>query len=151
YANPFGKFVLRLAAKGGYLGYYNPEVGLPPFERFNVGGDGLSQNFSLYGITYIAQRGYDIYTPLPAPIFNKFTAELRFPFSTNPSAFVYGTMWAEAGNAWYSFDEYDPFNLKRAVGFGLRVFLPIFGTVGFDYGWGFDNPNINNFNDWFLH
>jgi outer membrane protein insertion porin family len=140
YTTVTGKLVLKLAAKGGYLGYYNPDIGLPPFERFQVGGDGLSQNYSLYGLEYISQRGYEVYTPVPAPIFNKFTAELRYPFSTNPSAFIYGTMFAEAGNAWYSFDEYDPFDLNRAVGFGLRVFLPIFGTVGFDYGWPFDDP-----------
>lgn len=147
YANTFGKFVLRLAAKGGYLGYYNPQIGPPPFERFQVGGDGLSQNFSLYGIDFIAQRGYDVYTITPATIFNKYTIELRYPFSTNPSAFIYGMIWAEAGNAWYAIQTYDPFNLKRAVGVGLRVFLPIFGTVGFDYGWGFDNPNTGTFNE----
>lgn len=151
YANTFGKFVLRLAAKGGYLGYYNKDIGLPPFERFQVGGDGLSQTYSLYGIDFIAQRGYDVYTPTPASIFNKYTMELRYPFSTNPSAFVYGMVWAEAGNAWYSFKEYDPFSLKRAAGLGLRVFLPIFGTVGFDYGIGFDNvqtQTINNLGDY---
>ncbi len=150
YANLVGKLVLKVAAKGGYLGYYNPDIGLPPFERFQVGGDGLSQNFSLYGLEIISQRGYDVYTPVPAPIFNKFTFELRYPFSTNPSAFIYGTAWVEAGNAWYSFDDYDPFNLHRAAGFGLRVYLPIFGIVGFDYGWPFDDPakSIDNFNSW---
>jgi outer membrane protein insertion porin family len=138
YANTFGKFVLKLSALGGYLGYYNPDIGLPPFERFQVGGDGLSQNISLYGIDYISQRGYDVYTIVPAPIFNKYTIELRYPISTSPSAFIYATAWAQAGNAWYSIKEYDPFNLKRSAGMGLRVFLPIFGTVGFDYGIGFD-------------
>ncbi|HYV93878.1 MAG TPA: outer membrane protein assembly factor, partial [Chitinophagales bacterium] len=148
YANAFGKFVVRLAAKGGYLGYYNPHIGLPPFERFQVGGDGLSQNFSLYGVDFIAQRGYDVYTNAEnASIFNKYTVELRYPFSTNPSAFIFGMIWGEAGNAWYSFKEYDPFKLNRAAGVGLRVFLPIFGTVGFDYGWGFDKPGISTFKD----
>ncbi|MCY7409761.1 MAG: outer membrane protein assembly factor, partial [Chitinophagales bacterium] len=140
YANTFGKFVLKLAAIGGYLGYYNPDIGIPPFERFQVGGDGLSQNISLYGIDYISQRGYEVYTVPPAPIFNKYTIELRYPISTNPSAFIYATAWAQAANGWYSFKEYDPFQLKRSAGLGLRVFLPIFGTVGFDYGLGFDNP-----------
>ncbi|MGB3075455.1 MAG: POTRA domain-containing protein, partial [Chitinophagales bacterium] len=140
YTNLFGKFVLKTAAKGGYLGYYNPDIGLTPFERFDVGGDGLSQNYSLYGVDIISQRGYkDVYA-YAAPIFNKYTLELRYPFSTSPSAFIYGTAWVEAGNAWYSFDDYDPFNLRRAAGLGLRVFLPIFGTVGFDYGIGFDKP-----------
>lgn len=140
YTNVFGKFVLKTAAKGGFLGYYNPEIGLSPFERFDVGGDGLSQNYSLYGVDIISQRGYDNVYASAAPIFNKFTLELRYPFSTSPSAFIYGTAWAEAGNAWYSFADYDPFNLRRATGLGLRVFLPIFGTVGFDYGIGFDKP-----------
>jgi len=140
YNNVFGKFVLKTAAKGGYLGYYDPQIGLTPFERFDVGGDGLSQNYSLYGVDIISQRGYNSVYAYAAPIFNKFTVELRYPFSTSPSAFIYGTAWVEAGNAWYSFDDYDPFNLKRAAGLGLRVFLPIFGTVGFDYGIGFDKP-----------
>jgi len=140
YSNVFGKFVLKTAAKGGFLGYYNPDIGLTPFERFEIGGDGLSQNYSLYGLDIISQRGYKQPYATAAPIFNKFTLELRYPFSTNPSAFIYGTVWAEAGNAWYKFSDYDPFNLRRAVGLGIRVFLPIFGTVGFDYGIGFDKP-----------
>jgi outer membrane protein insertion porin family len=140
YTNLFGKFVLKTAAKGGYLGYYNPDIGLSPFERFDVGGDGLSQSYNLYGVDIISQRGYSKTYANSAPIFNKFTMELRYPFSTNPSAFIYGTAWAEAGNAWYKFSDYDPFKLRRAAGLGLRVFLPIFGTVGFDYGIGFDNP-----------
>ncbi len=140
YTNVFGKFVLKTAAKGGYLGYYNPDIGLSPFERFEVGGAGLSQTYTLYGVDIISQRGYDEAYARAAPIFNKYTAELRYPFSTNPSAFIYGTVWAEAGNAWYKFSDYDPFHLRRAVGVGLRVFLPIFGTVGFDYGIRFDDP-----------
>ena len=138
YTNVFGKFVLKTAAKGGFLGYYNPDIGLTPFERFEIGGDGLSQNYSLYGIDIISQRGYREAYATAAPIFNKFTLELRYPFSTNPNAFIYGTAWAEAGNAWYKFNDYNPFELRRAAGLGLRVFLPIFGTVGFDYGIGFD-------------
>ncbi len=134
-----GKFVLRLNAKGGYLGFYNGQIGLPPFERFQVGGDGLSQTYSLYGIDFIAHRGYDVYTTAQyASIFNKFSAELRYPFSTNPSAYVFGMVWLEAANAWYAFRDYNPFDLKRSAGVGLRVFLPIFGIVGFDYGIGFD-------------
>ncbi|MCS6991954.1 MAG: outer membrane protein assembly factor [Chitinophagales bacterium] len=139
FANLTGKFVLHLNAKGGFLGYYNAAIGAPPFERFQVGGDGLSQTYSLYGIDFIAHRGYEIYTTDGyATIFNKYTAELRYPFSTNPSAYVFGMAWAEAANAWYSFSEYDPFQLKRSAGLGIRVYLPIFGIVGFDYGIGFD-------------
>ncbi|MCS6916747.1 MAG: outer membrane protein assembly factor BamA [Chitinophagales bacterium] len=151
FANLTGKLVLHVNAKGGYLGYYNPAIGTPPFERFQVGGDGLSQTYSLYGIDFIAHRGYDVYTTSEyASIFNKYTAELRYPFSTNPSAYVYGMIWGEAANAWYSFSEYDPFQLKRSAGLGLRVYLPIFGIVGFDYGIGFDRTvsgPINNIGD----
>jgi outer membrane protein insertion porin family len=137
YTPVFGKFVVKTSAKTGFLGYYNKDIGVSPFERFNVGGDGLSQTYTLYGVDIISQRGYDQYAK-GANIFNKYTAEIRYPFSTNPSAFVYGLAFVEAGNAWTGFRNYNPFELKRAAGLGLRVFLPIFGTVGFDYGIGFD-------------
>ncbi len=149
YNNPFGKFVLRAQAKGGYLGYYNSQIGLTSFERFKIGGNGIPEN-TFTGIDVIGQRGYDNAYISNAAIYNKYTLELRYPFSTNPSAFIYGTLWLEAGNGWYNFRSYDPFNLRRAAGFGVRVFLPIFGIVGFDYGWGLDpgpgNPIKGAFN-----
>lgn len=135
-----GKFVLKASAKAGFLGYYNPSVGLPPFERFQIGGDGNGLGtYNFYAQDLIALRGYPVLTPaIGDPIFNKYTLELRYPFSTNPNAFIYALSFLEAGNAWTSFAQYNPFQLDRSVGLGVRVFLPAFGTIGFDYGVGFD-------------
>jgi outer membrane protein insertion porin family len=148
YNNVFSKFVLHVSAKGGYLGYYNAQLGLTPFERFAVGGDPLSiSGYTYFGVDFISQRGYGVYAPssAPASIFNKFTAELRYPISSNPNAFIYAMLFAEAGNAWYRFNQYNPFDLKRAVGAGIRVYLPIFGIVGFDYGLPFDpDPTVTD-------
>ncbi|HZG01089.1 MAG TPA: outer membrane protein assembly factor BamA [Chitinophagales bacterium] len=142
-----GKLVLRTSAKTGFMGFYNPEVGFSPFERFELGGDGLS-NYSIYGKDIISQRGYD---PVPgtyvpeggATIFNKFTAELRYPFSTNPNAFIYGLVFAEGGNQWLNFKDYNPFDLNRSVGVGMRFLLPAFGLLGFDYGIPFDSHRVD--------
>ncbi len=145
YTNLFGKFVLRTATKLGYLGYYNSTIGPSPFERFVLGGDGLSNiNFNLAGQDIVAQRGgYDPYAPQGgATIFNKHTVELRYPFSTNPSAFIYGHVFAEAANQWLSVKDYNPFKLNRAVGVGMRFLLPAFGLLGFDYGIPFDLHQI---------
>ena len=130
--------VLKLAAKFGFLGYYNSKIGYSPFERFDVGGDGIS-NISLYGRDIISLRGYDVLTPTTgAPFFTKFTTEIRFPFSLNPSATIYGLVFAEGGNYFNSIKEYNPLNLNRSAGVGVRIFLPMFGLLGFDYGIGFD-------------
>ncbi|NNC96383.1 MAG: BamA/TamA family outer membrane protein [Chitinophagales bacterium] len=139
-----GKLVFRTAAKLGFLGIYNKDIGLSPFERFSLGGDGLSNNVNfLVGRDIIALRGYEEITPDDgSPIFNKFTMELRYPFSTNPSATIFGLVFAEGGNFYNSFKEYNPFDLQRSFGFGLRVFLPMFGLLGFDYGIGFDKADV---------
>ena len=147
YTPLFGKFVLKTSAKMGFLGYYNSNLGLSPFERFELGGDGIS-NYSLYGKDIIALRGYDVTDVMGsntggAPIFNKYNMEIRYPFSSNPSAFIYGLAFVEGGNAWNYFRDYNPFDLKRTAGLGLRVFLPMFGILGFDYGLGFDK-NISS-------
>lgn len=132
-----GKFVLKLATKYGFLGYYNPQIGHSPFERFQLGGDGLSgQNFFI-GKDIIAHRGYEIYRD-NATIFNKYTAEIRYPFSQSASSTIYGLVFAEAANAWGSFRDYNPFKLNRSAGVGIRLFLPMFGLLGLDYGIGFD-------------
>ncbi len=143
------KFVLRTAAKLGSLGYYNKNVGYSPFGRFIVGGDGLAnRQFGLVGNELLALRGYAD-TELPASqnggatTFSKYTVELRYPISLNPSSTIYITAFGEAGNSWASLRDYKPFDLRRAAGMGLRVFLPMFGTLGFDYGFGFDKPNLN--------
>ncbi|MBK8668446.1 MAG: outer membrane protein assembly factor BamA [Saprospiraceae bacterium] len=151
YYNIFGKAVLATSAKIGILGTYNNNIGTPPFERYELGGDGINnQNAGLQGKEILALRGYantDItgngeQTPsggfVGAPIFNKFTVELRYPLSLNPNSTIYVTSWLQGGNAYKSFNEYNPFDLKRSAGFGARVFLPMFGLLGFDYGWGFD-------------
>jgi outer membrane protein insertion porin family len=133
-----GNMILKLASKHGYLAYFNKNL-QSPFERFQVGGDGLS-GFTIYGRDIIAHRGYEIYTDqnAGATIFNKYTAELRYPFSLNPSSTIYGLAFFEAANAWSNFKTFNPFELNRSVGAGIRVFLPMFGLLGLDYGIGVD-------------
>jgi len=145
-----GKLVLKTAAKLGYLGYYNPDIGAPPFERFEVGGDGLStQQFGITGKDIISLRGYELEDLTAnqkggATIFNKFTLELRYPLSLNPSSTIFATMFLTSGNAWKQFQDYNPFNQLRAAGVGLRAYLPMFGLLGFDYAYGWDNQNKLN-------
>ena len=135
------KLVFKTSAKFGFLGQYNKKVGLSPFERFEVGGNGLPSNIVLFGQDIISQRGYGVYSDDGGDaIFNKFTMELRYPFSLNPSATIYGLVFAEAGNSYRTFKNYDPFRLNKAVGIGLRAFLPMFGLLGVDYGIRFDQP-----------
>ena len=142
-----GKLILKAASKMGFLGFYNKEIGAPPFERFEVGGDGLSnQQFGVTGKDILSMRGYELEDIDAnqlggATIFNKFTAELRYPLSLNPGSTIFGLLFVEGGNAWKNFDDYNPFDLKRSAGVGLRAYLPMFGLLGFDFGYGFDNSN----------
>lgn len=151
------QFVLRLAAKYGFIGRYNKELRISPFERFQVGDAGLSNQFSLLGNEIIAHRGYPVYEtsdPTINPdqqgasqfftIFNKYVMELRYPLSLNPSSTIYGLTFFEAANGWYDFKDYNPFKLRRSVGVGMRFFLPMFGLLGFDYGIGLDRYNQNS-------
>ncbi|MBK7138557.1 MAG: BamA/TamA family outer membrane protein [Bacteroidetes bacterium] len=134
------KFVLRTAAKFGFLGTYNKKNGLSPFERYEVGGNGLPGNVQLFGTDIISHRGYNVYSPSGgAALFNKFTVELRYPFSLNPQASVWATAFYESGNSWNGFKEYNPFKLNRSVGMGIRAMLPMFGLLGVDYGVRFDS------------
>ena len=142
YSRMKGKFVLKTAAKMGYLGYYqndinDPNISLSPFERFYVGGDGVS-NVSTYGSEIISNRGYDA-TSSSAGAFGKYVVELRYPVSTNPNSTIFLLGFYEGANQWRTISEVDPFNLRQSAGLGLRVFLPMFGLLGFDYGIGFDN------------
>ncbi len=139
------KLTLKAAAKIGLLGSYNDAIGTIPFERFLLGGDGISNFAGIQGKDIISLRGYET-TDLPinrttndagTSAYNKFTLELRYPVSLNPMSTIYVLGFFEGGNA-YTLDKYDPFDLKRSAGLGLRVFLPMFGTLGFDYGIGFD-------------
>lgn len=155
YTNIFDKFVLKAEAKIGMIDAYNDDIGISPFERFQLGGDGLAnQQFGAFtGVDLISLRGYEE-NELPAniqngsvvatPIFNKYTVELRYPISTNPSSTIFATTFLQGGNAFRSFRDFNPFDVRRSVGVGLRVFLPMFGTLGFDYALGFDKPNQNN-------
>ncbi len=137
YQQIVGNLVLKLAAKYGFMGYYNRDIGFSPFERFQVGGDGLSGFNFFVGRDIIAHRGYEIYNER-ATIFNKYTAEIRYPFSLNPSATIFGLAFMEGAYAWNSFKEYNPFQLNRAAGLGVRIYLPMFGLLGLDYGIGID-------------
>jgi len=132
-----GNFVLRMASKYGFLGYYNSGIGFSPFERFQLGGDGLSGYSYFIGKDIISQRGYEIYASA-ATIYNKYSMELRYPFSLAPTATIYGLLFADAANAWDNFSQYNPFRLNRDVGVGVRIYLPMFGLLGLDYGIGID-------------
>lgn len=134
--------VLRTKIGWGFLGMYNKEVGVSPFERFYMGGSGISgfQNFVAREI--IGLRGYpdnSVSSQVGDPICARYTMELRFPVSLNPQATIFMLGFAEAGNTWRTFRAFNPFDVKRSAGFGLRLFLPMFGLLGLDYGWGFDN------------
>jgi outer membrane protein insertion porin family len=145
------QFVLKMAAKYGFMGRYNKKLGFSPFERFQLGGDGLTNSYGLFGYDIIALRGYPVFEtsdPSVNPdisqasqyftIFNKYQLELRYPLVTNPSSTIYGLAFFDAANGWHSFKEYNPFRLRRSVGVGARFFLPMFGLLGFDYGVGLD-------------
>ncbi len=140
YQTIVGKLVFKLSTKYGFMGYYNSDIGFSPFERFQLGGDGLSGFSYFIGRDIISQRGYKVYAQ-NATIFNKYTAELRYPLSLNPSATIYALGFVDAANAWGSFKEYNPFKLNRDAGVGIRIFLPMFGLLGLDYGIGFDKYN----------
>lgn len=145
------KFVLNTNVGLGFLGTYNKNLGQSPFERFYLGGVFLS-GFLLDGREIVNLRGYDdlsLTTPsdrVGAPVISKYSVELRYPLTTNPSATIYALTFLEAGRTWADFSNYDPFNLYKSGGVGVRIFLPMFGLLGFDYGWRFDDvqraPNM---------
>ncbi len=133
--------VLRTKIGYGILGTYNKKVGVSPFERYYMGGSGLSgfQNFVSREI--IALRGYQdnsLSSSSGDPVCARYTMELRYPISLNPQATIFVLGFAEAGNTWSRYKDFNPFQVKRSAGIGLRVFLPMFGLLGLDYGWGFD-------------
>jgi outer membrane protein insertion porin family len=150
------QFVLRMAAKYGFIGRYNKNIPISPFERFQVGDAGITNNFGVLGYDLVAHRGYPVYDnsdPTVNPdktaasrfftIFNKYSLEMRYPFVTNPSSTIYGLAFYEAANGWFSFKEWNPFRLRRSMGLGVRFFLPMFGLLGFDYGVGLDRLTPN--------
>lgn len=144
-----GKLVLSTRAEFGFLGRWSKAYGYSPFEGFNLGGDGLV-TYNLQGMETIALRGYENGSLTPdagGNVYDKFTVELRYPLSLNPSATLYGLTFVEAGKAWSEFHDFNPFSVHRSAGVGVRIFLPMFGKLGVDWGYGFDevpgNPNAH--------
>jgi outer membrane protein insertion porin family len=155
YTSLIGNLVLATKSEFGLLGFYNSDIGASPFEKFNVGGSGM-MGYNLYGTDIVALRGYPDGTLTPQTVvvrngqkiqidngnmYVKYTLEMRYPFSLNPSATIFGLVFLEGGNAWQHFNEFNPFLIKRSAGVGIRAFLPMFGMLGIDYGFGFDLPN----------
>ena len=131
--------VLHTKFEYGFLGYYN-KYRKSPFEGFRVGGSGMS-GYNLYGSDIISLRGYKDYSLSPgygSNLYNKLSMELRYPVILKPSSTIYLLSFLEAGNAWNNFEDYNPFKLHRSAGVGVRIFLPMFGLMGIDWGYGFD-------------
>ena len=152
YTKVYGKLVLRSLVEYGFLGAYNQKRGIIPFERFFLGGDGMA-NFSMDGREVIALRGYpnssltpinDSGEPIGATIYNKYSLELRYPITLKASASIYALTFLEAGSSFDTFKNYNPFALSRSAGVGLRVFMPAFGLLGIDFGYGFDGLPLPN-------
>ena len=151
-----GNLVLSTRAHMGFLNAYNTSLGIGPFERFVVGGDGLSGFNFLLGSDVIGLRGYQsrsIITQQDANsnggvAYNKYVFELRYPITLNPAATVFVLAFAEGGNNWGNYKEVNPFNLYKSTGVGARIFMPAFGMIGIDYGIGLDavpgNPAANS-------
>jgi outer membrane protein insertion porin family len=138
------KLILMSRFGMGYLGAYNKAKGVSPFERYSMGGSGLSGVNQIGGISILALRGYEDQSISSAggdPIVTKYTIELRYPISLNPQATFFALAFLEGGNTYPTFDKFNPFNVKRTAGIGIRVFLPMFGMLGLDYGLGFDKLN----------
>lgn len=154
YTRLVDKLVLRPSVEFGFLGAYNQDRGIIPFERFFVGGDGLGA-LSLDGREAVALRGYPnqgLSTQDGGTIFNKFSLELRYPITLKQSAKIYALGFMEAGASYNNFRDYDPFALKRSAGFGIRIFMPAFGLLGIDFGHGFDPiPGASVKNGWETH
>ena len=155
YTRIIDKLILRTHAEFGFLGAYNPDRGNIPFERYFLGGDGLQQ-YAMDGRETIALRGYEnqsLSSRDGSTVYNKFSLELRYPITLKPSASIYALSFLEAGNGYDNFRVFNPFNSKRSAGFGIRIFMPAFGLLGIDFGYGFDSevPNDLNPNGWETH
>jgi outer membrane protein insertion porin family len=145
-----GKFTLMTQVRFGFLGEYNSVVPGSPFERFKLGGDGMQSYQFLQGSDIIGMRGYENFSIVPvgsnytananpgSAIYNKYTIELRHPVIASSSATVFLLAFAEGGNVWDKFSQFNPYNIRRSTGIGARIFLPIFGLLGLDYGYGYD-------------
>jgi len=159
YINLVDKFVLTPRIRFGFLGNYNSKLGDTPFERFYLGGDGLSGYNNMDGRELIGMRGYTNNSLTPGypnseggTVYTRYTMELRYPISLNPSATIYAATFLEAGNDWLKWNEFNPFNVYRSAGVGIRVFLPMFGLLGLDWGYGLDAvPNVTGANGGQFH
>ena len=153
YSRIIGDLVLMTRAQFGYLGYYNRNWGYSPFEGFLVGGDGMSGYYS-YGTEMVALRGYENNSLTPyvpssynsngyayaGNVYDKFTVELRYPVILQPQSTIYALLFLEGGNCWADIKDFNPFQMKRSAGVGVRIFLPMVGLLGVDWGYGFDDP-----------
>lgn len=145
YTKIVGDLILMARAQFGYLGYYNKNLGYSPFEGYQVGGDGMS-GYNTYGSEIISLRGYENYSLTPmnsggvynGHIYDKFTLELRYPVILQPQSTIFALVFLEGGNCWSEIEMFNPFEIKRSAGVGLRIMLPMVGLLGVDWGWGFD-------------
>lgn len=156
YTKLIGDLVLMSRAQFGYLGYYNRNWGYSPFESFLVGGDGMT-GYSTYGTEVIALRGYENYSLTPyvassynsngyayaGNVYDKFTLELRYPVILQPSSTIYALAFLEGGNCWSDIRNFNLFQIKRSAGVGVRIWLPMIGWLGVDWGYGFDNSDTS--------
>lgn len=157
YTKIAGDLILKTRAQFGYLGYYNRRWGYSPFEGFLVGGDGMS-GYNNYGSDVISLRGYENYSLTPMEVssynsngynyagnvYDKFAVELRYPIILQPQSTIYGLLFLEGGNAWSDIRNFNPFHLKRSAGAGVRIYLPVVGLIGIDWGYGFDKDASGN-------
>ena len=155
YTRLVDKLVLRTHTEFGFLGAYNNDRGVIPFDRFFLGGDGMSQ-YAMDGREMISLRGYpnqSLSTTNGSTIYNRFSLELRYPITLKPAASIFGLTFLEAGQGYDNFREFNPFNSKRSMGFGLRIFMPAFGLLGIDFAYGLDNTNDADLspNGWETH
>ncbi len=152
YQRLLGDLVLHTRVQFGYLGYYNRKWGYSPFEGFQVGGDGMT-GYNTYGTEVISLRGYENYSLTPTVfsqynsngmayaghVYDKFTVELRYPLMLPPQSTIFALAFLEAGNCWSDIKNFNPFHVKRSAGVGVRIFLPMIGLLGLDWGYGFDD------------
>jgi len=153
YTELYEKLVFMSRIRFGYLGYYNEKIGATPFQRFFLGGDGISSSTNFDGREIIGMRGYsnESLTPTDAngidggTVFTKYTMELRYPLTLNPQATIFALCFVEAGNNWAAKKTFNPFDVYRSAGLGVRIYLPMFGMLGLDWGYGFDDvPGSSN-------
>jgi outer membrane protein insertion porin family len=136
--------VLNAKVRFGWMGYYNKNIGLSPFGRYHVGGDGL-QAYAYDGREIIPLRGYDNSALSPkegASIFDRYTIEVRQPIIESSNATIWVLGFLEGGNSWYSVKDFQPFSMYNSAGLGVRVYMPMLGLFGVDWGYGFDGGAI---------